>query len=175
MWAVNAGLDGCRAETTTVELRRSRDGLAWGNPIPVSLTQPGFSVWHIDVQWIPAFREYWAIYNVKIGGNCATTALYLATSKDGVTWQTYPSPVIAAGAIPAFSHIVYRSTFAYDPVKDNVRLWYSGAAYIGTGYVWKIAFDRRSRAELFASISQPAPASVAFRAAIPQPAFTNPP
>jgi len=175
MWSVNSGSVGCTSNSTLVELRRSTDGAHWTPPTPVALAQPPFSVWHIDVQWIPAFREYWAIYNVKVPGNCATTALYLATSKDGAHWQTYPSPVIATGVIPAFADIVYRSTFAYDPVNDNVRFWYSGAAYDGNEYVWRTAFDRRTRAELFGAISQPAPSSVALRAAIPQPAFTNPP
>ena len=42
-------------------------------------------------------------------------ALYLATSADGRTWKTYPSPILARGTTPLFTDIVYRSTFAYEP------------------------------------------------------------
>ncbi len=153
MWSVNANI-GCDAASTTVELRRSSDGLDWSAPQTVSLSQPGFSAWHIDVQWIPSRQEFWALYNGKTRGSCTTPALYLATSTDGVAWTTYPSPVLAHGAIPEFDDIVYRSTFAYDPASDIISFWYSGARYETPNYVWRSAFQRRYRASVFASITQ---------------------
>lgn len=159
MWSVNANV-GCSAETTFVAVRRSTDGRHWSGATPVNLTQPGFSPWHIDVEWIPAFNEYWAVYNVKTAGNCTTPALYLATSPDGITWKTYPSPVLARGAIPAFEDIVYRASFSYNPVRDVVSFWYSGARYEDPVFVWHSAFQHRSRTELFASIAK-APAGAA--------------
>jgi len=153
MWSVNAGPAGCRATSTKVELRKSSDGKRWTKPAAVSLGRPGSFVWHLDVQWIPSRKEYWALYNAKMAGSCDTRALFLATSQDGKTWHSYPSPVIQAGVIPEFSDIVYRSTFAYDASTDAVRLWYSGARMDEDGYfIWQSAFDRRNRAELFQSI-----------------------
>ncbi len=69
MWSVNSGKAGCASQSTTVELRRSADGFVWADPKKVSLTQPGYFVWHLDVQWIPSRNEYWALYNVKTPGS----------------------------------------------------------------------------------------------------------
>jgi hypothetical protein len=154
MWSVNAN-DGCTASSTTVELRRSSNGLDWSSPEQVNLSQSGFFVWHIDVQWIPSRSEFWAVYNVKDSRSCSTPALYLATSADGRIWKTYPSPILARGTTPLFTDIVYRSTFAYEPRTDLIRLWYSGATFEGTGYVWRSAFQQRSRAGLFAAVARP--------------------
>jgi hypothetical protein len=60
--------------------------------------------------------------------------------------------VIAKGRIPEFEHIVYRSTFDYDPAADIVTFWYSGARYMGTDYVWGAAVERRLREEVFAAV-----------------------
>jgi hypothetical protein len=169
MWAVNAN-SGCTASSTTVELRRSTDGLTWSAPQTVSLTQRGYSVWHIDVQWIPSRNEYWAVYNVKTGGSCTTPALYLATSPDGVTWKTYKSPVLARGAIHDFADVVYRSTFSYDPQDDVIDFWYSGARYEKPNYVWRTAYQRRPRRIVFETIgAEPhkAKAVLAPRAGVP--------
>ncbi len=152
MWSVNAGVGGCAGLTTTVELRHSTNGIDWSPPAPVSLLQAGGFAWHIDVQWIPSRHEYWALYNLKPSGSCTTPALYLATSRDGVTWQSYPSPVLARGAIPEFADIVYRSTFAYSPKTDAIRFWYSGASYDAGQYVWRTAYQRRSRTSVFTAI-----------------------
>ena len=154
MWTVNAGPVGCDASSTTVELRRSNDGLTWSQPSTVSLSLGGVFAWHIEVQWVPALREYWALFNGKVSGSCTTEALYLATSGDGVTWKTYPTPVLRRGAIPELNDIVYRATFAYDPDRDLVSLWHSGARYTSRGYEWHAAFERRRRDDLFATIGR---------------------
>jgi hypothetical protein len=152
MWSVNGGSTGCVGSTATVELRRSRNGTAWSPPITVNLNQPGFYPWHIEVQWIPSLRQFWAVYNVKAPGGCVTPALYLATSDDGVNWQTYSSPVLARDAIPELRDIVYRSTFSYDPASDAVTFWFSGARFTGVGYRWAAAMGRMDRVELFTRI-----------------------
>jgi hypothetical protein len=154
MWTVNSGKDGCTSATTTVELRTSRDGLTWGSPVTVSLSQPGVYVWHIDVQWIPSLGEYWALYNGKVAGSCTTGALYVATSADGMAWRTYRSPVLRRGATPELEDIVYRATFAYDPRTDLVSLWHTGARYTPRGYEWRAAFERRRRVDLFEAVSR---------------------
>ena len=167
MWAVNGNV-GCTGSSATVELRRSINGVDWSVPESVALTQPGFSPWHIDVEWIPSLDEFWALYNVKTAGSCTTTAVYLATSSDGVHWTTYPSPVLARGAKDELRDVVYRSSFAYDPSADAVTIWYSGARFDGTNYSWHSAVQRRLRADLFATIRAPARAALAAPSVLPQ-------
>lgn len=154
MWSINAGR-GCQDSTTSVELRRSSDGVNWTAPERVTLPNPpGQFAWHIDVAWIPSRAEYWALFPVKAPGTCATTAVFLATSVDGVTWKTLPSPVLTAGTIPEFADVVYRSTFAYDAQRDVVTLWYSGARRRDGIYTWRTAAQQRVRIELFASAAR---------------------
>lgn len=154
MWSINAGT-GCKDSTTAVELRRSTDGVAWSAPESVTLPGPaGQFAWHIDVAWIPSRAQFWALLPVKAPGTCATTAVFLATSPDGVTWRTLPSAVMTAGAIPAFADVVYRSTFAYDAPRDMVTLWFSGARRRDGVYTWRTAAQTRTRAELFASAAR---------------------
>lgn len=160
MWSVNAGTVGCRAAKTTLELRRSEDGVAWSAPVAVPLVQPGYSVWHIDVEWVPSRREFWALYNVKSAVDCNTPAVYLATSPDGVTWTTFPSPVLVRGATTALADIVYRSSFEYMPVSDVITFWFSGARYEAGRFVWSAAVERRPRATVFAEIQRPATAAM---------------
>jgi hypothetical protein len=150
MWAVNSGPSGCAAASTRVELRRSSDGERWSVPEPVEFPLPDLWPWHLDVQWIPSRDEFWAVFNAKTNTGCTTPAVFMARSPDGVTWTVSGRPVIAKGRIPEFAHIVYRSTFDYDPVADGVTFWYSGARYAEERYVWRAAVERRKREELFA-------------------------
>ena len=161
MWSVNSNV-GCYASQTTVELRRSSDGLNWSAPQTVQLSQSGgFSAWHIDVQWIPSRAEFWAVYNGKTAGSCTTPALFLATSTDGVRWTTYASPILSRGASDDLADVVYRSTFAYDPATDVIDFWYSGAKYDLGQYVWHSAYQRRARKEVFATAATKNAAAVA--------------
>jgi hypothetical protein len=176
MWSVSSGV-GCSAMTTSVELRRSTNGLDWSAPQKVDLTQgAGIWPWHIDVQWIPSRNEYWAIYNGKTAGGCTTAALFLAVSPDGVKWTTFPSPILTRGASPELADVVYRSTFAYDPNRDVIDFWYSGAKYHAGEYQWHSAYQRRTRGEVFAtaaSKSRAALANMIPRAGLPP--LANPP
>jgi hypothetical protein len=167
MWAVNGNV-GCTGSSAAVELRRSINGVDWSVPETVALTQPGFSPWHIDVEWIASRNEFWALYNVKTAGSCTTSAVYLATSTDGVHWTTFPSPVLARGAIDALRDVVYRSSFAYDPSSDAVTIWYSGARFDGANYSWHSAVQRRLRVDLFNTIAAPPKAALAAPVALPQ-------
>jgi hypothetical protein len=152
MWAVNGNV-GCSGATATVELRRSTNGIDWSKPDAVVLSQGNVYPWHIDVEWLPTRGEYWAMYNTKTAGTCTTSALYLATSRDGVHWTTYPSPVLARGAIPELRVVVYRSSFAYDELSDEVTIWYSGARLDAGNYIWRSAVQRRRRTDLFTTIN----------------------
>ena len=167
MWTVNAGATGCSSSKTTVELRRSPDGLVWTSPTTVTLAQPGYHPWHLEVQWIPSRQEYWALYNGKVAGSCTTDALFIATSADGVSWKTYASPILRRGAIPELADVVYRATFSYDPQRDVVSLWHSGARYTGRGYEWRAAFERRLRTDLFEDAGRVAAAAMVLPSSAP--------
>jgi hypothetical protein len=149
MFSVNSGASGCGAGTTSVEVRRSTDGLVWDAPRQANLTQPDFFPWHIDVQWIPSRGEFWAVYNVKSPGSCTTPAVFIASSTDGIDWTVISSPVLVKGDVPRFQDIVYRGTFDYDPTTDAITFWYSGATYDAGRYVWQAAVERRRRADVF--------------------------
>ncbi len=153
MFSVNAGPVGCSAKATTVEIRKSSDGLNWDMPQTVEIGTsdfPNLWPWHIDVQWIPSQRAFWAIYNGKTNSGCTTPAVFMATSEDGVTWTTALQPVLAKGRHPALKDIVYRSTFDYDPTADALTFWYSGATLDAGQYVWSAAVERRRREDVFA-------------------------
>jgi hypothetical protein len=177
MWTVNAGTEGCQGPSASIELRTSKDGLKWSSAKPVALTQPGFFPWHVEVQWVPGVNEFWALYNVKTELMCVTPAVYLATSKDGITWTTYQNPVLERGAIPEFADIVYRSTFYYSQSTDAVAFWFSGAAHNGSKYVWRSAVGLINRPALFAqmgSVNSALTASnVVRRWRVRTPALTN--
>lgn len=158
MWSVNAGAAGCASASTVVELRRSTDGVHWTTPEATSLDDRAGSTWHIDVEWIPSRKEYWAVYPVKSASGCATERLDFATSADGVHWRSYPSPVLLKGATDALRDIVYRSSIAYDEPTGIVSLWYSGATFVGgaANYRWSLGFERMTLPSLFARVSVPA-------------------
>lgn len=152
MWSVN-GAPGCKGASTSVSVRRSMNGVDWTDPEPVTIPLgPKQFVWHLDVQWIDEMQEYWALFPVKTPGTCATTAIYLATSKDGLNWNTQPTPVITAGVIPEFRSVVYRSTFAYNAASDDITFWFSGARAVGKHITWRTAVQRRTRGDLFSAI-----------------------
>jgi hypothetical protein len=153
MWSVNAGAAGCSAAATTVEHRTSSDGVHWSAPAPLAMRTGELWPWHLDVQWIPSLGEYWALFNGKDAVSCTTPALFLARSTDGVTWTTYDTPVLARGAIPELTDIVYRSTFEYDASADAVTLWYSGASYMDGRWIWRAATERRTRSALLRALT----------------------
>jgi hypothetical protein len=154
MWSVDGGPDGCSNKDAYVDLRRSNDGLYWDAPTRVVLDQPGGYPWHIDVKWIGALQQYWALYNLKSSGSCVTPAVYLATSPDGVQWTTYRNPVLQRGAIAELADVVYRSSFIYTKSDDMVTFYFSGARWDGEHYVWSGAVQRRWREALFAGLQR---------------------
>jgi hypothetical protein len=171
MWSVDAGTAGCTARATKVEARTSSDGIHWKGPITTDLQQPGEVVWHIDVEWVPARDEYWALYNTyPPGSSCVTGALYLARSDDGIHWRTAASPLARRGLVPAFADVIYRSTFLVDASATTVTFWFSGATYqVNTGYIWSAAVETRRVADVLAQIASPSAAVAAPLRALPPP------
>lgn len=168
MWSVDAGKEGCATRATKLRLRTSTDGVRWGAPADVQLAQAGYNPWHVDVQWVPARSEYWALVAAYPStGSCATTDLFLATSKDGKAWTTYRTPVLSHGAVPEFDTNVYRSTFAHTG-DDSVTFWFTGArttVQAAKGQLpvlqWNAGTARISVADLFARV-QAAPSPVRY-------------
>lgn len=149
MWSVNSGAVGCAATKTTVQRRTSSDGVTWSAPTDVALpTPPGLWAWHIDVEWVPAAAQYWAVFNVKDSVGCTTSELEFATSPDGLTWTVAPSPLVTRHSIDDFSDIVYRTSFIYHAKTDYVTFWYSGARYEDGRYIWHTAIQRMPRPAL---------------------------
>jgi hypothetical protein len=153
MWSVNGGAMGCEGPSTSVELRRSADGVSWSDPEQVTLDDPDGFAWHIEVEWIPSRSEYWALYPAKRPGTCTTDRLRFATSADGLRWQSYPSAVLNRGASAELADIVYRSSFDYDDASGIVTLWYSGARADHGVYAWHMAWERLSETALLARVS----------------------
>jgi hypothetical protein len=166
MWSVNAGVEGCIGQSTTVELRRSADGVTWSDPEVVDLQESGRFAWHIDVEWIASRHEYWALYPVKAPGSCATASLRFATSADGVHWHTYPSPLLWHGALDAFEDIVYRASMDHGAPDGTVTMFYSGARLVDTSFAWSIAWEQLTDSALFARVNAaPSAAILAERSA----------
>jgi hypothetical protein len=147
MWSVNGDREGCSAGTAWLEVRRSSNGINWGTATVIDLAHDGLYPWHVEVQWIPSRAEYWALYNAKQPGSCTTPALFLATSGDGIRFSPIRLPIVTRGDIPAFQDIVYRSTFAYDPAADDLRLWVSGARF-DRRWIWATFLIRKHRLSL---------------------------
>lgn len=175
MWSVNSGAQGCGAMSTSVDLRRSTDGVHWSAPESASLADRDGFAWHIDVEWIASRGEYWAIYPVKQPGGCITDRLRLAVSADGVGWRTFPSPVLVKGANQQMRDIVYRSSIDFDAATGIVSLWYSGAAFVGgsAGYSWHLAWERMTLPALFARVNAPAWMAARANAETSLPQLTN--
>jgi hypothetical protein len=153
MWSVNSGAVGCASATTSVELRRSTDGVNWSAPVTTDLAEADNYPWHIDVEWIPSRAEFWSVYNVKVAGSCTTAALHFATSVDGVHWVPGHSAVLARGKIPAFEDIVYRGAISYDVDADQVTLLYSGARFHDGGYTWRVATEQMTLAAFLSRVN----------------------
>lgn len=65
IWYVKSGPGGCRAPSTTVELRTARPSAAqrfesvrWSAPKVTDLSIPGYVVWHLDVAEIPSVGSH---------------------------------------------------------------------------------------------------------------------
>lgn len=158
MWSVDAQGVGCAGRRANVSLmhRRSLDGLAWGFPTPVRLDIPRYVAWHLDVQYVPAKQEYWALVAAyPDGSNCSYTAVFFGRSVDGITWRMSPSPLLAPGGLDPIRALVYRSTFHYHPASDAVSVWYSGARVEPPAYVYSGATARYPMTELLRRVEQP--------------------
>jgi len=165
MWTVNATVTGCRSsvQDLTLEQRRSDDGVNWDDAEPVKLSIPGHVPWHWDVQYVRAKNQYWSLIAAyPDGGNCSQTAVYLARSADGTTWDVSPSPLLRAGDFPPIRDLVYRSTFRYHEGSDEVSVWFSGARYEDGAFHYGVALARYPFAEMMRRVSSAPSAALAM-------------
>ncbi|MEO7085585.1 MAG: hypothetical protein ABI085_14865 [Gemmatimonadaceae bacterium] len=144
LWYVRAGADGCNATSTSVEMRTALpegnsgfEAAKWSAGTPVNLSIPGYVVWHLDVIELPAGRGYLAmIAAYQKFSNCANSDVWLATSRDGVNWQSYAVPIFwrtmrAAKTLGLSTW--YRGTMRYDAATDSLDLWPSGMSKLSWG------------------------------------------
>jgi len=163
MWSVSAIAQGCYSLPGEMELtqRRSNDGMAWGDPKPVNLRVPGRVPWHLDVQYVAAKREYWALIAAyPEGTSCSRTSIYFARSVDGTDWSVAPTPLLGPYEFAPLNDLVYRSTFHYHEASDAVSVWFSGARLGDGGFHFATASARYPYAELIRRVGNASPALV---------------
>jgi hypothetical protein len=138
VWYIKSGAPGCNAQSTTVELRTAHpdstqafETATWSDPVQVTMTIPGYTVWHIDVAELP-FGGYVALIAAFQKGNtCGQSDLWLARSDDGLAWRTLPLPIFWRGMTTASQRKIstwYRGTLRYDPQTDLLDIWPSALA-----------------------------------------------
>jgi hypothetical protein len=134
IWYVRSGVNGCAATVGAVELRVAKpdsdsryEQSEWSAPRAVSLTVPGYVIWHLDVASLARGRGYVALVVAHAkGASCAYSELWLATSNDGLSWRTLPMPVLWRTMKLAKRRSIdtwYRGTLRYDPATDSLHLW----------------------------------------------------
>lgn len=139
LWYVRAGLAGCNASTSSVELRSAvpdsdsrYEHSGWTSATPVTMAIPGYVVWHLDVIELPNGQGYLALVAAyQRTSNCANSDLWLASSADGVLWRTYAMPILWRTMKVAKQRALstwYRGTLKYDDASDSLDLWPSGLA-----------------------------------------------
>ena len=160
MWSVYAVAQGCYSLSgeMSLEQRRSTDGVAWSAPEPVNLRVLGRVPWHMDVQYIPAKQEYWALIAAyPQGTTCSQTAIYFARSADGTNWTVSPNPLLGPYEFAPLNDLVYRSTFHYHEASDAVSVWFSGARIGDGGFHFAMASARYPYADLLRRVNGTSP------------------
>jgi len=92
----------------------------------VSVNQPGFVIWHIQVREIAS--TLWALYSAyPVGqGHCTPGELFLARSADALAWQVLDQPVLSHLGDSTFSAGFYRSSLIARTDQDTLGIWISG-------------------------------------------------
>ena len=155
VWYVKAGVPGCNALETSLELRtahpdltQSFEAATWSPPTPVEMTIPGYVPWHIDVAELP-FGGYVALVAAfQRGTSCGQSDLWLAASDNGLAWHALPLPIFWRGMTSARNRKIstwYRGTIRYDAKSDQLDIWPSALA----GPNWMIYHTSVRMGELY--------------------------
>ncbi len=148
LWYVDAGRAGCSATHSTVRLRTAEradallpaaPGEGWSPAREARLSIPGAVVWHLDVAHLPGRGEYWAVVHAYArGAGCGSGDLYLARSRDGITWAADAAPFLRAAGRDWSAASLYRTALVPDERRGVLRLWLSARSVAGRwslGYV----------------------------------------
>jgi hypothetical protein len=178
-WAVDAGPDGCNSTATHVSIRRARnlddpiERTRWMPPIATDMAVPGYLIWHLKVRYVVPKKEFWALIVAypNDGRSCGSDDLFLAHSKDGVHWETYPQSLLRHEDREWTSGALYRGTFLYDAQRDQLALWFSAR---DDQNEWHLGFVRMDYAPLLARLSSLSAARNSIGKA-PRPIWTDAP
>lgn len=179
MWYVRAGPAGCTAQSSKVLLRTAQPALLtyfenaqWSAPTPVDMSIPGYTIWHMDVDELPAGGYLAFIAAFPVGTTCSNSDLWLATSPDGITWRNFAIPLLWRGMAIARNRSIstwYRGTIRYDIDGDTLHLWPS--ALSGRSWnVYHVALPLEQTVELL-GMAKPSDMR-ALRRRAPKPAAT---
>jgi hypothetical protein len=160
-WYVDAGNAGCSATSTRILMRRARnsdvplDSVDWLPAEQTDLTQPGYVIWHMKVEYVRSRAEYWALYvgYPADGRPCQDDDLFIARSTDGVHWVSYPRAMLRHERRTWTAGALYRSSFIYDPSTDALRVWLSA---VDAKQVWHLGYAQFNLTALFAQLAAPA-------------------
>jgi len=137
LWTIDS-VSGCTGQNSRMMQRSSSDGATWSPPQPVSISQPGFVAWHLNVISVPSEGQFMSLIAAyPIGSDCGHTKLFFANSNDGLDWKTYSGPILDVGS-GWQSRAIYRSALVYDPDKALFRTWYS--AVDAVSLEWRIGY-----------------------------------
>jgi hypothetical protein len=159
LWFVDGGDKKCPKRVTRVMRQEGigRSPLAnpalergWGPARASGLAQPGYLIWHIDVAWVAARKEYWAVYPAYQRRDCGARDLFFARSPDGVRWTTYPVPLLRHEDKNWTSAMLYRATTLYDAGRDVIRIYLSASA---PGPEWRLGVVEFRMSELLARLA----------------------
>ena len=159
LWFVDGGDKKCPKRVTRVMRQEGigRSPMAspalergWGPARLSGLVQPGYHIWHLDVTWVAARQEYWAVYPAYPRRECGARDLFFATSPDGVRWTTYPVPLLRHEDKTWTSAMLYRATTLYDAGRDVIRIYLSAS---GPGSDWRLGVVEFGMPELLARLS----------------------
>lgn len=160
VWYIDAGNRRCRervtrtfAQTTSAmgALQPARSEVDWTPPRRIRLDQPGYSVWHLDVTWVPERHEYWAIFPANRNFTCYGRELFFARSSDGVTWTTYRTPVMRRGDAAWTGASLYRGSLLYDATRQSIRIYFSASA---RGDIWHLGMIEYRVDEFIAALER---------------------
>lgn len=150
MWSV-APVN-CPGTSSAMTYRTSSDGLNWSDPQATDMVQPGYVVWHINVNHVPSKSEWWAAVTAFPNGQtcCPNTRLFFSNSPDGVHWTSYSKPILSPSASGWDSSLIYRSSFLFNVRTNSIQVWYSAL----NPQAWRVGYTEENYDEFIAWLKE---------------------
>jgi hypothetical protein len=161
-WYVASGAAGCDSRKISTKTRlavqastKKLEDASWQAATNLGLRQPNFLIWHLSVQPVAALNRYLAIYPAfrttsQIG--CLDDELFLATSKDGQDFTSYPLPIVSRKNPWIEFSSLYRADLTYDALHDLTEVWFSAYDMANHWNIYYTSF-RHSRMMLALNIA----------------------